>query len=77
MTVLLLVGVAAAVFVGATIGGSSTGVAFGPAVCAGLLSKGTAVALIVGFVLLGGWTVAVFSPSAAAGVSFACFSLAG
>ncbi|MFC7156411.1 anion permease [Halomarina halobia] len=54
---LLLVGLAVAVFVGFNIGGSSTGVAFGPAVGSGTISKLTAAALMTGFALLGGWTV--------------------
>ena len=55
--VLLLVGLAVAVFVGFNIGGSSTGVAFGPAVGSDTLGKVTAGALMTGFALLGGWTV--------------------
>jgi PiT family inorganic phosphate transporter len=55
--VLLLVGLAVAVFVGFNIGGSSTGVAFGPAVGSGVLSKLGAAALMASFALLGGWTV--------------------
>ncbi|QLG60834.1 inorganic phosphate transporter [Halorarum salinum] len=54
---LLLVGLAVAVFVGFNIGGSSTGVAFGPAVGSGVVSKLTAAALMTVFALLGGWTV--------------------
>jgi PiT family inorganic phosphate transporter len=54
---LLLVGLAVAVFVGFNIGGSSTGVAFGPAVGSGVLSKLAAAGLMTGFALLGGWTV--------------------
>lgn len=54
---LLALGVLAPVFVGFNIGGSSTGVAFGPVVGAGLLSKATAAGLMSVFVLLGGWTV--------------------
>ncbi|WP_207586621.1 inorganic phosphate transporter [Halomontanus rarus] len=53
----LLVGVVASVFVGFNIGGSSTGIAWGPAVGAGLLRKVTAAALMTVFVFLGGWTV--------------------
>jgi PiT family inorganic phosphate transporter len=56
-SVLLLVGLAVAVFVGFNIGGSSTGVAFGPAVGSGVLSKLGAAGLMAGFALLGGWTV--------------------
>lgn len=52
-----LLGLAVAAFVGFNIGGSSTGIAWGPAVGAGLISKVGAGALMVSFVLLGGWTV--------------------
>jgi PiT family inorganic phosphate transporter len=54
---LLVVGLLVAVFVGFNIGGSSTGVAFGPAVGAGVLSKLAAAGLMTVFALLGGWTV--------------------
>ncbi|MFD1646653.1 inorganic phosphate transporter [Haloarchaeobius litoreus] len=54
---LFAVGIAVAVFVGFNIGGSSTGVAFGPAVGSGTLSKLLAAGLMTGFALLGGWTV--------------------
>ncbi len=54
---LLVAGLAVAVFVGVNIGGSSTGVAFGPAVGSGALSKTAAAVLMLGFALLGGWTV--------------------
>jgi PiT family inorganic phosphate transporter len=57
VTLLLVAGVAAAVFVGFNIGGSSTGVAFGPAVGSRLTRKTTAAALFVGFAFLGAWTV--------------------
>ena len=53
----LLVGIVASLFVGFNIGGSSTGIAWGPAVGAGLLRKVTAAALMTVFVFLGGWTV--------------------
>ncbi len=53
----LVVGIAASVFVGFNIGGSSTGIAWGPAVGAGLLRKATAATLMTVFVFLGGWTV--------------------
>jgi PiT family inorganic phosphate transporter len=56
-SVLFLVGVAVAVFVGVNIGGSSTGVAFGPATGSGVLSMRTASLLMAAFVLLGGFTV--------------------
>ncbi|WP_458186400.1 anion permease [Haladaptatus sp. NG-WS-4] len=55
--VLLVVGLGVAVFVGFNIGGSSTGVAFGPAVGSGTVSKLAAAGLMSGFALLGGWTV--------------------
>ncbi|WP_414838321.1 anion permease [Candidatus Nanosalina sp. VS9-1] len=55
--VLLVFGVLAAIFVGINIGGSSTGVAFGPSVGSNLLSKPAAAALMTVFALLGGWTV--------------------
>ena len=57
VAILLAVGVVVAVFVGFNIGGSSTGVAFGPAVGSGSLSKVSAAALMTGFALLGGATV--------------------
>lgn len=57
LLVLLLAGIAASVFVGFNIGGSSTGIAWGPAVGAGLIEKTTAAGLMTVFVFLGGWTV--------------------
>ncbi|MFB6250659.1 MAG: anion permease [Halobellus sp.] len=54
---LFVLGVAVAVFVGVNIGGSSTGVAFGPATGSGTLSMRQASALMAGFVLIGGFTV--------------------
>jgi len=57
VSLLTVAGIAVAVFVGFNIGGSSTGVAFGPAVGARLLRKATAAALFVGFAFLGAWTV--------------------
>ena len=54
---LILVGVAASIFVGFNIGGSSTGIAWGPAVGAGILSKTAAAGIMTVFVFLGGWTV--------------------
>jgi phosphate/sulfate permease len=53
----LLVGIVASLFVGFNIGGSSTGIAWGPAVGAGLIRKTTAATLMTFFVFLGGWTV--------------------
>ncbi|SFS11865.1 inorganic phosphate transporter, PiT family [Halomicrobium zhouii] len=52
--VLFLFGLLVAVFVGFNIGGSSTGVAFGPAVGAGTVSKFGAAALMTVFALAGG-----------------------
>ncbi len=53
----LLVGVVVAVFVGFNIGGSSTGIAWGPAVGAGVVNKTGAAAIMTVFVFIGGWTV--------------------
>jgi len=55
--ILTVVGIGVAVFVGFNIGGSSTGVAFGPAVGSRLVRKTTAGALFVAFGFLGAWTV--------------------
>ena len=57
MELLFIFSLATAVFVGINIGGSSTGVAFGPSVGSKLLSKPGAAALMSFFVFLGGWTV--------------------
>ena len=54
---LLLIGIIASIFVGFNIGGSSTGIAWGPPVGAGIVKKTTAAAIMTVFVLLGGWTV--------------------
>ncbi|EMA44966.1 inorganic phosphate transporter [Halococcus saccharolyticus] len=54
---LLVVGGLVAVFVGYNIGGSSTGVAFGPAVGSRITGKTLAAVLFTAFALLGGWTV--------------------
>ncbi|WP_440990399.1 anion permease [Haloarchaeobius baliensis] len=54
---LLAVGLVVAAFVGFNIGGSSTGVAFGPAVGSDVVSKAGAAALMSVFALLGGLTV--------------------
>ncbi|MBX0305959.1 inorganic phosphate transporter [Haloarcula salinisoli] len=54
---LLAIGVVAAVFVGFNIGGSSTGITWGPSVGAGIVRKSTAAAVMTVFVFLGGWTV--------------------
>jgi len=56
-SVLLLLGVVTAAFVGVNIGGSSTGVAFGPAAGSGLLSTWQSAGLMAVFALLGGATV--------------------
>lgn len=57
VSLLLLVALVAAVFVGFNIGGSSTGVAWGPPVGARIINKTAAAALMTFFVFLGGWTV--------------------
>ena len=57
VSVLLLTGLLAAVFVGFNIGGSSTGVAWGPSVGAKVINKTAAAALMTISVFLGGWTV--------------------
>ncbi|MFC6729722.1 anion permease [Natronoarchaeum mannanilyticum] len=54
---LFLLGIAVAAFVGVNIGGSSTGVAFGPATGSGVLSMRQASALMAVCVLLGGFTI--------------------
>ncbi|ELY72508.1 phosphate transporter, partial [Natrinema pellirubrum DSM 15624] len=54
---LTVVGIGVAIFVGFNIGGSSTGVAFGPAVGSRLVRKTTAGALFVAFGFIGAWTV--------------------
>jgi sulfate permease len=82
---LTVLGIGVAVFVGFNIGGSSTGVAFGPAVGSRLVRKTTAGALFVAFGFVGAWTVgrnviatmsssivpaAQFTPVASVGVLF-------
>ena len=57
IALLLVVGLAVAFFVGFNIGGSSTGVAFGPAVGAGAVSKTVAAGLMTLFFLIGGATL--------------------
>jgi len=57
VTLLAAAGVVVAVFVGFNIGGSSTGVAFGPAVGSRLIRKVTAAGLFTTFALVGAWTV--------------------
>jgi PiT family inorganic phosphate transporter len=54
---LLAIGIIASLFVGFNIGGSSTGIAWGPPVGAGIIKKTTAAVLMTFFVFLGGWTV--------------------
>jgi PiT family inorganic phosphate transporter len=54
---LLVIGILASIFVGFNIGGSSTGIAWGPPVGARIVKKPTAAALMTFFVFLGGWTV--------------------
>lgn len=57
ITLVLLVGIVASLFVGFNIGGSSTGIAWGPSVGAGVVSKTAAALLMTFFVFLGGATV--------------------
>lgn len=57
MDLIVIFAVLAAAFVGFNIGGSSTGVAFGPSVGSRLVSKKGAAGLMTVFALLGGWTV--------------------
>ena len=54
---LLLIGVIASIFVGFNIGGSSTGITWGPSVGAGIVKKTTAAGIMTVFVFLGGITV--------------------
>ena len=85
VSTLLVVGLLVAAFVGFNIGGSSTGVAFGPAVGSRLLGPVAAATLFTGFAFLGAWTVgrnvidtmsngivpaAQFSPVATVGILF-------
>jgi PiT family inorganic phosphate transporter len=57
LSAIFVVGVVAAVFVDVNVGGSSTGVAFGPATGSGVLSMRQASGLMAVFVLLGGFTI--------------------
>jgi len=57
VALLVIVGIVVAAFVGFNIGGSNTGVAFGPAVGSNVVSKLVAGALMAGFALLGGHLV--------------------
>ncbi len=57
MELLFLIGLVVAVFVGINIGGSSAGVAFGPATGSQIVSKRTAAVLMAVFALIGGVTV--------------------
>ncbi|WP_232701817.1 inorganic phosphate transporter [Halobacterium wangiae] len=85
VSLLAVVGILVAAFVGFNIGGSSTGVAFGPAVGSRLVRKATAAGLFSVFALAGAWTIgrnviatmsdgivpaAQFSPAAGVGVLF-------
>jgi len=54
---LLVIGILVSIFVGFNIGGSSTGIAWGPPVGARIVKKSTAATLMRFFVFLGGWTV--------------------
>ena len=55
--ILLLVGIAVALFVGFNIGGATTGPAFGPAVGADAISKTAAAGLMAVFFFVGAWTI--------------------
>lgn len=57
VALLIIIGVAVAVFVGFNIGGSSTGVAFGPAVGSRIVRPVSAGALFSVFALVGAWTI--------------------
>ncbi|EMA16765.1 MULTISPECIES: inorganic phosphate transporter [Haloarcula] len=57
VSILFAIGLLVAIFVGFNIGGSSTGVAFGPAVGSDTLSKEWAAVLMSAFALLGGATI--------------------
>ncbi|WP_226482142.1 inorganic phosphate transporter [Natrinema amylolyticum] len=57
VSAILAIGILVAIFVGFNIGGSSTGIAWGPAVGAGVIGKTAAAALMSVFVFIGGWTV--------------------
>jgi PiT family inorganic phosphate transporter len=57
LSLLLVVGIGVAAFVGYNVGGATTGVAFGPAVGSGVLSKVAAGLLMTVCFLLGGWTL--------------------
>lgn len=57
ISVLLAVGILFSLFVGFNIGGSSTGIAWGPPVGAGIVKKTTAALLMSIFVFIGGITV--------------------
>ncbi|ODR79862.1 anion permease [Haladaptatus sp. W1] len=55
--ILFLIGLTVAIFVGFNVGGSNTGVAFGPAVGSYTISKVGAASLMSICALIGGWTV--------------------
>jgi len=57
ISLLLLIGVLVAIFVGYNIGGATTGPAFGPAVGADAISKSWAAALMTVFFFVGAWTI--------------------
>lgn len=57
MELLLVLGILAAIFVGINIGGSSTGVAFGPSFGSRITSKAVSAFLMTVFVLAGGYFV--------------------
>ncbi len=57
LEILLVFGILVAIFVGYNIGGATTGVSFGPAVGANVVTKVGAAALMSLFFFLGGWIV--------------------
>lgn len=57
LEILLIIGILVAVFVGYNIGGATTGVSFGPAVGANVVTKLGAAVLMSFFFFLGGWLI--------------------
>ncbi|MFW6385335.1 MAG: anion permease [Halodesulfurarchaeum sp.] len=57
VSVLFLIGILGALFVGYNVGGANTGPAFGPAVGAKVISKTTAAGLMTVFFFVGAWTI--------------------
>ncbi len=57
ISLFFILGILGSIFVGINIGGSSTGVAWGPSVGAKIINKTVAAALMTFFVFFGGWTI--------------------